>query len=163
MIGFDPVEPALKERAYSKQARNLQSDTPNFAFSVLQISSKEKSQTNKHHRTLKRRSQLLGEEDLGGKSTPLQRSSQNSTKHERKPSTKAVTSFERQVSQPKINKKQVNLKKHKVAFVSNTPFMTLNNELAEQDMDLAITVQPRLQGGDFDSIKLKSDGYVPTT
>ena len=77
--------------------------------------------------------------------------------------TKAVTSFERQVSQPKINKKQVNLKKHKVAFVSNTPFMTLNNELAEQDMDLAITVQPRLQGGDFDSIKLKSDGYVPTT
>ena len=71
MIGFDPVEPALKERAYSKQARNLQSDTPNFAFSVLQISSKEKSQTHKHHRTLKRRSQLLGEEDLGGKSTPM--------------------------------------------------------------------------------------------
>lgn len=82
-------------------------------------------------------------------------------KHERKPSNKAVSSFDKQVSQPRITKKQVNLKKHKVAFVSNTPFMTLNNELAEQDMDLAITVQPRLQDGNFDSIKLKSDGNVP--
>jgi len=39
--------------------------------------------------------------------------------------------------------KKVKYAKHKVAFVSNTPFMTLNNETGDEEMDLAFTVQAR--------------------